>query len=625
MHPTYRPEVDGLRALAVLAILLHHAGVPFLPGGYLGVDVFFVISGYVITRLMLADIEAATFTLKGFWTRRVRRILPALVVLLAVCLPLAWVMMSSRQMEDFLPVFLGATAMVPNIVLWGNVGYFTQWATTRPLLHLWSLGVEEQFYLLYPVLLWGLWRAGMSETGRRWVLRGLGLLSLVLAAWLVVAAPTAGFFLLPSRIWELVLGALVATSGWQPGSRARQIWSLLGLILILVSLLVYGPKSPGPATLPPVLGAALCILAARSDTWVGQGLALGPLVWIGRISFGAYLWHWPLLAFTRIHLAEEPALALKLALMALAIALGWLSWRFVETPFRRKEAPILPRFGIGAGLLSMGLLAAAGGLVMLAEDRDWRQLRWPGMQIAEKDAIRTERHRWVRSGSCHLANSTDPFPPFRAGWNCPAASADGLKGWPVALFGDSNGADVAMVLRMTGRNPMQMTLWGCSVVPSHMRPDCRLAADDLRAAAKGAGLKVVVLANLWQPFEATPEALVELELWWGEVFDTVVLVGPLPRFEALDERFLRWPRERVAKLTPDFELAEAFAAARRRVAGSELVVIDATALFCGDRPGCSPLGEGPLMLDDWSHLSREGARGYADRLAATGVLERLVP
>lgn len=621
----YRPEIDGLRALAVLVIMAHHAGVTWLPGGYLGVDIFFVVSGFVITRLMMADLEAGRFSLLDFWRRRVRRILPALVVVLVAVLILSWVMMSPMQFKSFLPVHLGATALVPNIVLWDQVSYFNVDAGTRPLLHLWSLGVEEQFYLLYPLLLVGLVRAGLGARGRLWVLWGLALASLVIAGTLVVVAPGAGFYLLPSRVWELVAGALAALILWQPGLRARQVWGLVGMILIVVPVLFYGARSPGPATLPPILGTALCLMMARPDTWVGRGLSLAPMVAVGKISFGAYLWHWPLLAFTRIHLAEEPALALKLGLMAVALGLGWASWRFVETPFRRAERPAFPRFGILAGVATLGLLAAAGGAAMLAEAKGWRATDWQGYRHADLERIEEERRLLVRSLTCHLSDNSVPVGPFIENWDCLPRAEAGLEAWPVGLYGDSNASDFAMLLRTTGRNPMQMTGWGCAIVPSRMRPDCRDMADLFRAEAQAAGIDTVILVNLWQAAELTPAALVELEIWWGEVFSTIVLVGPLPRYQGLEEQLRRWPRDRVAAIMPDLSLHETFLRSRSRIDGSEMLMIDAVALFCGDRPGCPPLGEGPLILDQLSHLSPEGARAYGKRLAESGFLDRLAP
>jgi SGNH domain (fused to AT3 domains) len=170
-----------------------------------------------------------------------------------------------------------------------------------------------------------------------------------------------------------------------------------------------------------------------------------------------------------------------------------------------------------------------------------------------------------------------------------------------------------------------MTLWGCSLAPSRMRPDCLVAAEDLRAAAREAGIKTVILVNRWQKSEMTPELMVEIEVYWGEVFSRMVMVAPLPAFAALDERLVRWPRKKVLQIPVDMDAVEAFAAARKRIAGSEMQVIDAVPLFCGDRPGCAPFGVGPLFLDAESHLSAEGAKGYAARLEASGQLQGLGP
>ena len=620
---SYRPEIDGLRALAVLAILLHHAGVSWLPGGYLGVDVFFVISGFVITRLAVVELAEGRFSPRQFWRRRVRRIVPALAALLAVALPAAWGLMSPDQFDTFVRSFLGAAFLVPNIVQWTQNGYFEAAASTQPLLHLWSLGVEEQFYLLFPLLVPVLWRGGERRLRRG--LWTLVVISLVVAATLVVTAPAAGFYLLPSRIWELAIGALAALAHWRPGARAAQLWAGAGLVLILVPMALYGPKSPGPATLPPILGAALCLLAAGPQTWVGRGLALGPVVWLGKVSYGTYLWHWPLLAFTRIHLADEPSLAVKLGLMLVAVALGAASWRWIEAPIRRSADPVLPRAGVGTAAATLAALAAAMGLAWGLDAQGLRKLTWPGMTPEALEADFADYQHLRRAGECHMTDETFEPTPFLAAWDCPATDYEGSKGWPVALYGDSHAAAFSMVLRLAGRNPMQMSAWACSVVPSRMRPDCRALAEKLRDAARADGIRTVMLVNQWQPSEITPETQVEMELWWGEAFDRIILVTPLPHVPKLQERWLRWPVDRVAAEQPDFSTVEAFARARTRIAGSEVVLIDAAALFCGDRPGCSVHDDAPLMRDESPHLTVAGAMQMARRLQDSGLLDRLLP
>ncbi len=307
---------------------LHHAGVSWLPGGYLGVDVFFVISGFVITRLAVVELAEGRFSLRAFWRRRVRRIVPALAALLAVALPLAWGLMSPDQFDTFVRSFLGAAFLVPNIVQWTQNGYFEAAASTQPLLHLWSLGVEEQFYLLFPLLLPVLWRGG--ERRLRLVLWGLVGISLIVAATLVVTAPAAG--VLPSALAYLGSWRSGRWRRWRTGGRAcgRRSWAGAGLVLILVPMAL--PAEPGRR---PAADRGAVPDGRRSATWVGRGLALGPVVWLGKVSYGTYLWHWPLLAFTRIHLADEPSLAVKLGLMLLAVALGAASWRWIEAPIRR--------------------------------------------------------------------------------------------------------------------------------------------------------------------------------------------------------------------------------------------------------------------------------------------------
>jgi peptidoglycan/LPS O-acetylase OafA/YrhL len=620
---SYRPEVDGLRAIAILAIMGNHAGVPWLTGGYLGVDIFFVVSGFVITRLVLAEQAGGTFTLAAFWRRRVRRILPALAVVLFASLAVGWFRMTPAQLADFLRVYFGALAMVPNIVLWLDVDYFTEAAATRPLLHLWSLGVEEQFYLFFPVILFLLWHR--SARTRWWVLAAIALASFVCATFLLVLEPKAGFYLLPSRAWELLAGALVALSARRPGPRTSQALAALGLLMVLAPLVTFGPAGPGPETLIPVVGVVLCLLAARSGTLAGRILTASPVVLIGKGSYGTYLWHWPLLAFARIQIADEPSLAVKLALMVLALLLGLASWKWIETPFRRSRDPLLARAGILAGIALMAGLAVLGGAVALAEARGWRNPNLAGWHPDEIEPFAALRNELSGNDSCHHTTKAKPSVPFLKAWNCRGQTVGDYRAWPVALFGDSHAGNFSMVLRLTGRNPMQMTMWGCSLAPSLMRPECREAAELLRSAAREEGIETVILVNRWVLSEAKPETLVEIENYWSEVFPNLVIASPLPSYEKLDARLVHWPRERARRIPANMEVPEAFAAARKRVSGSNMQVIDGAVLFCGSRPDCAPVDGLPLMFDDKSHLTVTGARGYAERLEATGILQSLAP
>ena len=337
----YRAEIDGLRALAVLPVILFHAGFETFSGGFVGVDVFFVISGYLITTIILIDLDHGQFSLLNFYERRIRRIIPALFLVMLVCILFAWFWLLPVDMKDFSQSLVAVSVFASNILFWQESGYFDTAADLKPLLHTWSLGVEEQFYVLYPLLLMYLW-----WLGRRWlaaVLLGLFFVSLTAAQWASNAMPTAGFYLLPTRGWELLLGAFVAfylsradRSGFSV--RLSEFAGCLGVILILYSIFVFseGTPFPGLYALVPTVGTLLVILFASQRTVVGQFLGSRVFVGIGLISYSAYLWHQPLFAFARHRSLTEPDLFLYALLSVAALVLAYLSWRFVELPIRNK-------------------------------------------------------------------------------------------------------------------------------------------------------------------------------------------------------------------------------------------------------------------------------------------------
>ncbi len=300
----YRPEIDGLRAIAVLAVMAYHAGVPGAGGGFLGVDVFFVISGYLITRILAGDHAAGRLSFRRFYERRLRRILPALYLVMAACLPFALYTMIPDALRSFGSSLAASALFSANVYFWAKTGgYFDAPSDSMPLLHLWSLAVEEQFYLVYPLLLLMIWRFRPA-----WLLPTLALLaggSLAASALAGLYSPSAGFFLLPTRMWQLLAGGLLAA--WELGGRAAPgpaiaaAGSWIGLALVAAAL-IWGERLlalPGLAGLPAVLGAVLLIASARPDAGAGRLLAVRPLVAIGLISYSAYLWHQPVLVFAR--------------------------------------------------------------------------------------------------------------------------------------------------------------------------------------------------------------------------------------------------------------------------------------------------------------------------------------
>jgi peptidoglycan/LPS O-acetylase OafA/YrhL len=360
----YRPEVDGLRALAVLSVLLFHAQLGPVGGGFVGVDVFFVISGFLITGILLREQARGAFSLAGFYARRARRIGPALLAVCAACVPAAWWIMDGAELHAFARLLAGVAVAGSNIVLAATTGYFDLPAEDQPLLHTWSLGVEEQFYLLFPLLL----LATRRWTPRRRValLGTLAFASLLAAEWGWRRHSGANFFLPQGRAWELLAGAIAAFAAMRAAALARGTRELLaaaGLVAVLASFVLLDRYTPSPSLrlLPAVLGTAALLLVAHGDTRVGRLLAWKPLVAVGLVSYSAYLWHQPLLAFARLALDAPLPLAWRWGVVALTFVLAALSWKFVEQPWRRA-----PRRGERRTLAFAAALAVAGLALGLA-------------------------------------------------------------------------------------------------------------------------------------------------------------------------------------------------------------------------------------------------------------------
>lgn len=363
---SYRPDIDGLRAVAVLSVISFHLAHRFLPGGFLGVDIFFVISGYLITSILWHEVVDGRFSIVRFYDRRVRRILPALLAVLLVTTAVALLVLLPADLLGYARSLVATLLFVPNVYFWRDTDYFARLAEQKPLLHTWSLGVEEQFYILFPLGLFLLRKAP-----NRLVVAVLGGITAVSFAGNVFALHVGGdspaFFLLPTRAWELSVGALLAVLPPAASARRRGAWlaGLCGLALVALAILHPLTLLPTlPAATPAVLGTALIIWAGSGGTGVASRLlALGPLVFIGLISYSLYLWHWPIIVFAKYYLVRELTWQEELLLLPLMIAIATASWRFIERPFRGSAVPILR---VRAGAVSVSLVLAAVGALMLA-------------------------------------------------------------------------------------------------------------------------------------------------------------------------------------------------------------------------------------------------------------------
>ncbi len=343
----YRPDIDGLRALAVLSVLLFHAFPNFLPGGFIGVDIFFVISGYLISKHIFASLNSEFFSYKYFYTRRIKRIFPALILVLISSVLLGWIMLSPGEYKSLGRHVAASAGFVSNLIFWRESGYFDSAADTKPLLHLWSLAIEEQFYIFWPLIITFLWRYLKNRLTS--IIFLLCITSLIYSIFLVEHNPVADFYSPLTRFWELAIGSIIALKPNFLNNQkdSKSLLSLLGFALIIYAVIFLDKNKlfPGYIALIPTIGASFLILAGSGiyTGWVNNNiLSRKPIVYIGLISYPLYLWHWPLLSFTRIAESSSPSINLTIAMLIISFLLAWLTYQFIELPIRSK-ASYIPR------------------------------------------------------------------------------------------------------------------------------------------------------------------------------------------------------------------------------------------------------------------------------------------
>jgi peptidoglycan/LPS O-acetylase OafA/YrhL len=631
----YRPDIDGLRAVAILAVLAFHAFPAAVPGGFVGVDVFFVISGYLITGLLLDDLALGRFGLVDFYKRRIRRIFPALLVVLAACLAYGWINLRTEPYAQLGRHVAAGAGFVANLLLWSEAGYFDNASANKPLLHLWSLGIEEQFYLAWPLLLWLLWRL-------RRIRIAIGLLlcaSLALGLWLTRSDPVAAFYSPCSRFWELAAGALLATTlhptrryGGAPANLAALATplSLCGVALIAWAAFGFasGQGFPGWRAAIPVAGSA-CLIAAGPAAFVNRWL-LSPrwMVWIGLISYPLYLWHWPLLVFQNLRLEQPPGWVQRLAAIAVAFALAAATWRFVEKPIRFGPRPGRRALALAGAMLATGIAGAAVARF------DGLPFRFRGAE-APYASFAYDYERDARVPACWVSMDS---PPDAYAAQCVDPDDGGRKPL-VLLWGDSHAARLYPGLRQAageGYRIAQFTRSGCapnfwSFHPRRAGP-CTLANVHVMREVQALRPDVVVVFSRWYEWNRTsigrilPRVVRSLR---ANGAGQVIVVGPAPEWRRpLPEILFRSARE--LHRTPPARMKEHLVANRWRIDRDMRAAIErqgqasyvsAMDAFCDVRGCLTRLGDDPATLTTWDygHLTTPAARRLSTAIIAAAA------
>lgn len=660
-HGGYRADIDGLRAIAVAGVLFYHAFPHLLPGGFVGVDVFFVISGFLITRVILDGLNRSSFSIGDFYARRVRRIFPALLLVLTVCLAFGWKTMLADDLAHLGKHTAGGAGFVANLVLWTEAGYFDQASASKPLLHLWSLGIEEQFYLAWPLLLWAAWRARLPLMP---FIVGTAVVSFLINLHHQAGNPTAAFYSPLSRGWELMIGGMLAHWSSASGAGERAWWNAriralgiqtergaalapalrsgcavlgLGMLVFALAWIDSSMPFPGFRALLPTVGTALLIASGPNTPVARRLLASRPMVWIGLISYPLYLWHWPLLTLAGNAYGSLDT-AHRIALLLASVVLAWLTWRLVERPLRSASRG---NWKVAGLLLGMMAVAAAGLAI-------WHKGGYPSRYpdiIKRATEYDLEAYRaGLRNHVCfmELGSNAEQYAP-----ECVDGGSEPL--W--VLWGDSSAASIYTGMRDLQKRSGKMRLaqFSSSACPPMLdfdgpNPACRL--NNTWTLDKIAQLKpdTVVMAAMWHEYgkDTLADTIARVKALGVR---RVVLLGPPPSWKDTPSRivFNIW-RDDPLHATPDPRLdyatygmgqgeqaaggpdyrtatAETFLKELARTNGS--VYISMTDALC-NKKGCLTRADsdsGETFYLDIVHLTPAGSK-YTVKLISDQLLEQ---
>lgn len=638
----YRREVDGLRCIAVVPVILFHAGFDLFSGGFVGVDVFFVISGFLITGLILDEMEANRFSLIKFYERRARRILPALFLVSAACVPVAWALLSPADLQEFAQSLAALALFASNILFWRQSGYFDAEAELKPMLHTWSLAVEEQYYLLFPLLMIWCWRIGRIRL--LYAIIAIGVASLTISEYQARTAPAAAFYLLPSRFWELLLGTMAAfvlrvwrapLATLQSNKFAHEGVGVIGLLLILYSIFAFDDTTtfPGLHALVPTIGAVLILLFATEGTILCRLLSSAPLVGIGLISYSAYLWHQPLFAFARHASAGDVPKTWLVSLVALTFILSYFSWRFVEQPFRQQKKVQRRTVAIvsAAGLASLAVIGLVGHLMTPTIT----ELRLAHSDSGVKGLFRTKQSL--------ISERTTLIHRYAAVAESPFSEEQDKR--KILILGDSVSNDLFISIQSNPESfhrievrriklddlcmaTFAKILAGGPVQHDSASLSCKESIEKVRGSSVFARAELIVLNAHWRMHtnrrgHQGAMLLAETLVSQGR---QVAMVGILAMKEASSLAFLAIQRGMSVDETNRFAYntvrreristpnADIRALAERN---PRILYLDKYSLFCSDSVrSCNFFDtNSALLFSDSLHLSKDGARYFGERIA----------
>lgn len=624
-HPKYRADIDGLRAIAVLSVVGFHAFPQWINGGFIGVDIFFVISGFLISSIIFGNLETSSFSYYNFYARRIKRIFPALILVLATSFIFGWYLLLPEEYKQLGKHIASGAGFISNLTLWNEAGYFDNASDTKPLLHLWSLGIEEQFYIFWPLLLGLVWKYRLNFLTITLFIAAISFSANIFTA---TSNPIADFYSPLSRFWELMIGGVLAylilhkphyipkQTNWQ---------SAIGLLLIVVAVVSINKDRtfPGWLALLPTLGAFL-IISAQPTSWINHYL-LGNrvLVLIGLISYPLYLWHWPILVFLRITESGTPSVELRLAAVSLSILLAWLTYWAIEKPVRFRGG------GNRRIIVLCVLLTLMGFIGFNTYQRDGLAFRL--MKISpELTGFKPDVAKEWRLNQCFLEN-TDKFSDI-----CLERGRKPL----VFLWGDSHAAALYAGLKQMQRDYQfgiaQYTAAGCKpLVGKHVADEkfCQHINDENLALIEKVKPEIVLLHANWSDKNELPDLEITISSLKRAGIKNIVLLGPDPAWKEFLPRIIFSYYRKEHKKPPlrmkenNADIAHMLDVSMRDFAKSQNIqYISSLDILCS-QDGCltrTSANSVDIMTMDDGHLTPQGA-GYQAKFILMEIFKPTLP